>query len=73
VIPRSAAPAAPAPEALPCVEKLKSSLRAKLALAGGFVLLELADGSYLVSRWNLSRPCADLRAVAAFAEQVGAR
>jgi hypothetical protein len=54
------------------LEKVRATLAARLALAG-FVLLELADGTFLVSRWNLSRPCADLRAVAAFAEQVGAR
>ena len=47
-----------------------ATLRALLALAGGFTLLELADGSYLVTRWNCSRPLADLRAVAVFVRQV---
>lgn len=47
------------------------TLRALLALAGGFTLLELADGSYLVTRWNCCRPLADLRAVTAFVRQVG--
>jgi len=53
-----------------CLEKLKRTLQAELALAGGFALLELADGSFLVSRWNLSRPCPDLQAVRAFLDQV---
>jgi hypothetical protein len=48
-----------------------ATLRALLALAGGFTLLELADGGYLVTRWNCCRPLADLRAVAAFVSQVG--
>ncbi len=48
-----------------------ATLQALLALAGGFTLLELADGSYLVTRWNCCRPLADLRAVAAFVRQVG--
>lgn len=55
-----------------CIEKLKATLRAKLALAGGYVLLDLADGSYLITRWNLTRPCKDLREVQAVAMQVGA-
>ena len=48
-----------------------ATLQALLALAGGFTLLELADGSYLVTRWNCCRPLADLRAVAAFVRLVG--
>ena len=48
-----------------------ATLQALLALAGGFTLLELADGSYLVTRWNCCRPLADLRAVAAFVRQMG--
>lgn len=47
--------------------------RADLALHGGHMLHELADGSFLVSRWNLTRPCADLQAVRAFVAQLGAR
>ena len=48
-----------------------ATLRAELAILGGFTLLELADGSYLVTRWNCCRPLADLRAVAAFVRHVG--
>jgi hypothetical protein len=48
-----------------------ATLQALLALAGGFTLSELADGSYLVTRWDFCRPMADLRAVAAFVRQVG--
>lgn len=51
--------------------KRVATLRAELAILGGFTLLELADGSYLVTRWNCCRPLADLRAVAAFVRQVG--
>ena len=52
--------------------KVRATLAAQLAHAGGFVLLDLADGSYLVTRWNASRRCPDLRAVAQFARHVGA-
>ena len=48
-----------------------ATLRAELAILGNFTLLELADGSYLVTRWNCCRPLVDLRAVAAFVRQVG--
>lgn len=51
--------------------KLKASLQANLALAGGFSLIEMADGSYLITRWGLTKTLPDLRAVAAFARQVG--
>ena len=51
--------------------KIVATRRAELALLGGFTLVELADGSYLVTRWNCCRPLADLRAVAAFVRQVG--
>jgi hypothetical protein len=52
-------------------DKRFATLQALLALAGGFTLSELADGSYLVTRWDFCRPMADLRAVAAFVRQVG--
>lgn len=51
--------------------KTRATLSAKLALAGGYVLLELADGTFLVSRWNYCKPLPDLHAVAAFARQIG--
>ena len=51
--------------------KAKATLTAQLALRG-FCLSELSDGSFLVHRWNLSRPLADLRAAAVFARQVAA-
>jgi hypothetical protein len=47
-----------------------STLRAKLGLLG-LGLYALAGGGYLVTRWGLCRECPDLRAVAAFARQVG--
>lgn len=55
------------------MEALKARLRAKLALAGGFALHELADGSFLVARWNWTCTLSDLHAVAEFARRVGAR
>ena len=48
-----------------------ATLRAELAILGGFTLLELADGSFLVTRWNCCGPLADMRAVAAFVRLVG--
>lgn len=50
--------------------KAFEGLRAQLALAGGHALHELSDGSYLVTRWNLSRPLADLAAAERFLAQV---
>jgi hypothetical protein len=64
--------AAEAEPTLP-MEKLETTLRAELALAGGYLLHTLADGSYLVSRWNMTRPCADLREVRAFLDRVRPR
>ena len=52
-------------------EKVRAGLAAKLALAGGYCLLRLEDGSFLISRWNLTKHCPDLQAVATFARQVG--
>lgn len=54
-------------------DKLKATLQERLALAGGYVLHELSDGSYLISRWGMTRPLPDLYAVSRFATQVGAR
>jgi hypothetical protein len=51
--------------------KTFDTLRARLALIGGMGLYELADGSFLVSRAAHCRTLPDLRAVAAFARQMG--
>ena len=48
-------------------------LAAQLALAGGHVLTELSDGSFMVSRWGHTRHCSDLHAVAQFAKQLGVK
>lgn len=53
-------------------EKIRAALAYKLAVAGGFTLLELSDRTFLISHRNMSRHCADLQAVSAFARQVGA-
>jgi hypothetical protein len=46
--------------------------QAKLALRG-FATYELADGSYLATKWGLlSKPLPDLKALLDFARQVGA-
>jgi hypothetical protein len=52
-------------------EKQRDNLRALLAIAG-YELYELADSTYLVSRWNLTRVLPDLHAVHQFAKQAGA-
>ena len=52
-------------------DKSRATLAALLALKG-YSLHELADGSYLASRWNHTRPLRDLHAVLGFARQVGA-
>lgn len=39
----------------------------------GFGLYELADGSYLATRWDRARPCADLHAVRQFLALLGVR
>lgn len=51
--------------------KLLDTTRAELALAGGYALHELADGTFLVTRWDRARPLPDLRAVAEFVRLVG--
>lgn len=52
--------------------KVLAGLRAAFALAGGYVIHELADGSFLVCWRNLTKPCPDLAAVRAFGHLVGA-
>lgn len=52
--------------------KAFEALRARLAMAGGFALQALADGSFVITRWNLTKPLPDLHAVRRFAAQVGA-
>ena len=47
-----------------------TTLRAKLALSG-YSLLELSCDGYLITRWNLTRPAPDLRAVGQFLRQIG--
>lgn len=44
-----------------------------IAALHGIGVLELADGSFLVSRWAYSRALPDLRAVAVFLERQGVR
>lgn len=52
------------------LRKALATLTAKLALRG-YELHQMADSSLLISRWNLSRPLADLDAARKFAERVG--
>lgn len=46
------------------------TLRAHLALRG-YSVFELSDGTFIASKWNLTKPLADLRALAVFARQLG--
>ena len=50
-------------------DKAFANLRATLGLNHGVCLYRYGDGSFLASKWNLSRPLADLHAVAIFARQ----
>lgn len=52
-----------------------ATLRARLALAGwGLIRTDASDGPpiYFATRWNMPRELADLAAVEAFADRVGA-
>jgi hypothetical protein len=52
--------------------KALSSLQAEFALAG-HELVQLADGSFVASRWGLVRPLATMDAARAFLQQVTGR
>ena len=60
--------------AISATAKRFSTLRARLALAGWTLAETVADGgaAYTAGRWGMSRTLADLEAVEAFAEQIGA-
>jgi hypothetical protein len=51
--------------------KAWATLQARCALAGGFLLSSASDGSYTVSRWNLSRSMTTLAEVGEFLDRVG--
>jgi len=51
--------------------KLLATLQARAAIAG-FELVRMADGSFVVARWTMTRALADFAAVEAFLVQVGA-
>lgn len=53
------------------VAKKVATLRAMLALHGGHELIELDDGSFVVSKWNLTRHCATIDEVEQFAKRIG--
>ena len=66
-------PAGDQPGATDC--KRFATLRARLALAGwGLIRTDPSDGApiYFATRWNMPRELADLAAVKAFADRVGA-
>lgn len=52
-------------------DKALATVTAQLALKG-FQVHALAVGGYFVARWNLTRYCAALEDLQAFARQVGA-
>ena len=45
--------------------KARATIAARFAMRG-YSLHQLADDTYLVTRWNLSRPCVDLHAARRF-------
>lgn len=51
--------------------KAFANAQAKLAIAG-FQLERMADGSYVVAKWTMTRSLADMAAVETFMQQVGA-
>lgn len=51
------------------LDKLKARTAAEFALLG-FGLVELADGTFLATRWTCCRPLVDLAAARAFLRQV---
>lgn len=53
-------------------EKALATLIAKFALAG-FAVHRLSCDGFLVAKWNLTKHCPDMRALAGFAELVGVR
>jgi hypothetical protein len=60
--------------ATPADPKAIATARARLALVptGGFELEQLADGSFLVHRWNWSQTCRNLDEVEAFLRRLEA-
>ena len=58
-------------ELAPPVDKARATLFAALAIAGHAVHKTTAGG-FLVTRWNMTRHCADLQELEAFARQIGA-
>lgn len=50
-------------------DKRFATLRARLALLG-YVVHQCSSGGYLVARWDMSRFCSDLDALAGFLHQV---
>lgn len=57
---------------VPDERKTLSTLMAAFALAG-YAVHELSCGGFVVARWNLTRHCPDVHALAAFARQIGVR
>lgn len=47
-----------------------ATLRARLALAGHFELIELPAGGFVVKRWNWTQHCANTTEVEQFVERV---
>lgn len=52
--------------------KAFATLQARAALAG-FELVRMADDSFVVARWTMTRALADVAAVESFLAQVGAK
>lgn len=52
-------------------QKRLATLKAQLALKG-FAVHDVSTGGYFVARWNLTKFCAAIDDLAAFARKVGA-
>lgn len=55
----------------PSDQKQVATLRARAALAG-FQLERMADGSFVVARWTMTRSLANVQEVEFFLKQIGA-
>lgn len=52
------------------LSKALATVKAELAIKGHAVF-DLSDGAFLVTRWGLTRRCADLAGLQDFARQIG--
>ena len=51
-------------------QKAERTMQARAALAG-YAMYRLSDGAYILTKWNLSKTCPDLRSVGALLDRLG--